>query len=145
MEAQVKLATSLAMLPTSTESQSKMLKLMSGTLLPMVSAYSQRGGEIHSTDNGSSYLSIAGFYEQQDEQQPDFNNRGLFTSDSQGHYSLRCLVPTPYPIPYDSGAGDILKALDRSPMRPAHIHFLIKAKGYKTLVTQVSEVRLYGW
>lgn len=84
-----------------------------------------------------------GFYEQQDPQQPEYNNRGLFTSDADGRYSVRCLVPTPYPIPFDSGAGDILKLLDRSPMRPAHIHFLIKAKGYKTLVTQVSLNRIW--
>lgn len=81
---------------------------------------------------------MTGFYEQQDPQQPEYNNRGLFSSDAEGKYSVRCLVPTPYPIPFDSGAGDILKLLDRSPMRPAHIHFLIKAKGYKTLITQVS-------
>lgn len=78
-----------------------------------------------------------GLYEQQDPDQPDFNYRGKFTTDSNGYYSLRCLVPTAYPIPYDGGAGDILKLLDRSPMRPAHIHLLIEAKGYKQLVTQI--------
>lgn len=78
-----------------------------------------------------------GLYEQQDPAQPDFNYRGKFTTDSNGKYSLRCLRPTAYPIPYDGGAGDILKLLDRSPMRPAHIHILIEAKGYKQLVTQI--------
>ncbi|SNX86589.1 related to hydroxyquinol-1,2-dioxygenase [Melanopsichium pennsylvanicum] len=78
-----------------------------------------------------------GLYEQQDEDQPDFNYRGKFTTDSKGEYAIRCLRPTSYPIPYDGGAGDILKLLDRSPMRPAHIHLLIEAKGYKQLVTQI--------
>ncbi|KAN0062902.1 Catechol 1,2-dioxygenase [Thecaphora frezii] len=78
-----------------------------------------------------------GLYEQQDPNQPDFNYRGKFTTGEDGRYSLRCLVPTAYPIPYDAGAGDILKVLDRSPMRPAHIHFLLQAPGYKKLVTQV--------
>ena len=78
-----------------------------------------------------------GLYEQQDPDQPDFNYRGKFTTDSNGYYSLRCLRPTAYPIPYDGGAGDILKLLDRSPMRPAHIHLLIEANGYKQLVTQI--------
>ncbi|SAM86069.1 related to hydroxyquinol-1,2-dioxygenase [Ustilago bromivora] len=78
-----------------------------------------------------------GLYEQQDPNQPDFNYRGKFTTDENGYYSLRCLRPTAYPIPYDGGAGDILKLLDRSPMRPAHIHFLIEAKGYRQLVTQI--------
>lgn len=39
-----------------------------------------------------------GFYEQQDPEQPDYNNRGKFTTDKDGHYALRCLVPTPYPV-----------------------------------------------
>lgn len=34
-------------------------------------------------------------------------------------------------------AGEILKSLDRSPMRPAHIHFLVTAHGYRSLITQV--------
>ncbi|SJX65642.1 related to hydroxyquinol-1,2-dioxygenase [Sporisorium reilianum f. sp. reilianum] len=78
-----------------------------------------------------------GLYEQQDPAQPDFNYRGKFTTDADGYYALRCLRPTAYPIPYDGGAGDILKLLDRSPMRPAHIHLLIEAQGYKQLVTQI--------
>lgn len=82
-----------------------------------------------------------GYYEQQDPSQPEYNNRGAFTSDADGKYALRCLVPTAYPIPYDGGAGSILRALDRSPMRPAHIHFFVKAPGHKSLVTQVSGER----
>lgn len=78
-----------------------------------------------------------GLYEQQDEMQPDMNYRGRFTTDAEGNYALQCLRPTAYPIPYDGGAGDILKLLDRSPMRPAHIHILVQAKGYKQLVTQI--------
>ncbi|EST08390.1 Intradiol ring-cleavage dioxygenase, C-terminal [Kalmanozyma brasiliensis GHG001] len=78
-----------------------------------------------------------GLYEQQDEKQPDYNYRGRFTTDAAGYYAVRCLRPTAYPIPYDGGAGDILKLLDRSPMRPAHIHLLIEANGYKQLVTQI--------
>jgi catechol 1,2-dioxygenase len=34
-------------------------------------------------------------------------------------------------------AGHILKALDRSPTRPAHIHFLVRKEGYRELITQV--------
>lgn len=105
-----------------------------------------------------------GFYEQQDPQQPDYNNRGKFTTDKDGRFSLRCLRPTAYPvswqrgycitstitsdsdsspvrhstqIPFDSGAGEILGGLDRSPMRPAHIHFWVKADGYASLITQI--------
>ena len=47
------------------------------------------------------------------------------------------MKPEPYPIPYDGPVGDMLKAAGRSPMRPAHIHFMISAPGYETVTTHV--------
>jgi len=78
-----------------------------------------------------------GLYEQQDPNQPDMNLRGRFTTGKDGKYNFYCLRPVPYPIPFDGPAGKILQALDRHPMRPAHIHFLIAAPGYKPIVTQI--------
>ncbi|KAK6362469.1 Catechol 1,2-dioxygenase [Exophiala oligosperma] len=78
-----------------------------------------------------------GLYDQQDTSQPDGNMRGIFTSDSQGYYSFYCIKPVPYPVPYDGPAGDILKLMDRSPFRAAHIHFMVEDKAYRRLVTQV--------
>jgi len=78
-----------------------------------------------------------GLYEQQDPNQPDMNLRGRFTTGKDGTYNFYCLRPVPYPIPYDGPAGKVLKALDRHPMRPAHIHFLLTAPGYKPIVTQI--------
>jgi len=66
-----------------------------------------------------------GLYEQQDPEQPDYNLRGRFTTGADGNYSLYCLRPAPYPIPFDGPAGKLLKLLDRHPMRPAHIHFIV--------------------
>jgi catechol 1,2-dioxygenase len=66
-----------------------------------------------------------GLYEQQDPDQPEMNLRGRFTTGKDGKYNFYCLRPVPYPIPYDGPAGKILTALDRHPMRPAHIHFLV--------------------
>jgi catechol 1,2-dioxygenase len=80
---------------------------------------------------------VNGYYEQQDPDQPDYNCRGLFTTDASGEYSFQCLKPVAYPIPYDNTAGDILRSLDRSPMRPAHIHLFVRAEGYVPLITQV--------
>ena len=45
--------------------------------------------------------STNGLYEQQDEHQIDFNLRGKFKSDANGHYGFYCLKPTPYPVPFD--------------------------------------------
>jgi hydroxyquinol 1,2-dioxygenase len=46
-------------------------------------------------------------------------------------------VPASYPIPSDGPVGDMLKALNRHPMRPAHIHFILRAIGYDTLTTHI--------
>lgn len=82
-----------------------------------------------------------GLYEQQDPEQPDMNLRGRYYTGADGKYSLYCLRPTSYPIPFDGPAGKLLKLLDRHPMRPAHIHFIISAEGYKPLVTQIFDER----
>ena len=47
------------------------------------------------------------------------------------------MQPEAYPIPTDGPVGELLEATRRSPMRPAHIHFMVKAPGYQTLITHV--------
>ncbi|PHH62774.1 hypothetical protein CDD81_6666 [Ophiocordyceps australis] len=81
--------------------------------------------------------STNGLYEQQDAHQVEHNLRGIFKTDDEGNYSLYCIRPTPYPVPDDGPAGKLLQLLDRNKLRPAHIHFMVRARGYKTLVTQV--------
>jgi catechol 1,2-dioxygenase len=66
-----------------------------------------------------------GLYEQQDEEQEEMNLRGRFVTGKDGRYALYCLRPTSYPIPDDGPGGKLLKLLDRHPMRPAHIHFIV--------------------
>lgn len=79
-----------------------------------------------------------GFYDvQQKGIQPDMNLRGVFTADEKGSYNFRTAYPRYYPIPYDGSVGDLLKALDRNPNRPAHLHFMVSAPGYETLVTHI--------
>ena len=82
-----------------------------------------------------------GKYEQQDAEQQDMNLRGRFAADADGRYSFLCLRPVPYPIPFDGPAGDILALLDRHHFRPGHIHFIVRAPGYRTLTTQVFDRR----
>ena len=79
-----------------------------------------------------------GFYDvQQKGVQPENNLRGIFKSDKKGHYFFRSAYPRFYPIPYDGSVGDMLKALDRNPNRPAHLHFIVSASGYETVVTHI--------
>lgn len=68
-----------------------------------------------------------GLYEQQDPGQQDYNLRGRFTTGSDGQYHFYCLRPTSYPIPFDGPSGKLLNLLDRHPMRPAHIHFIVSS------------------
>ena len=78
-----------------------------------------------------------GFYENQDEKQPDYNLRGRFRTDANGTFEVLALMPTAYPAPTDGPVGELLRAAKRSPYRPAHIHFIVSAPGYETLVTQI--------
>ena len=78
-----------------------------------------------------------GLYENQDPRQADMNLRGKFVTGRNGRFSFRTVKPAGYPIPVDGPAGDLLRALGRHNMRPAHIHFLISKPGYKTQFSQV--------
>ena len=51
--------------------------------------------------------------------------------------AFRTVKPAGYPVPTDGPAGDLLRAQQRHPYRPAHLHFLGYKPGYKTLITQV--------
>lgn len=83
------------------------------------------------------HTSDEGFYENQDPGQADMNLRGKFTTDAQGHIAFRSIKPRGYPIPVNGPVGDMLRAQGRHNMRPAHIHFMIYKRGYKTQFSQV--------
>ncbi len=63
--------------------------------------------------------------------------RGVLHTDAAGRFSFRTLKPAYYPIPVDGPVGQMLIALGRHPYRPAHIHFIISAGGYKPLTTEL--------
>lgn len=109
---------------------------MHGTITDYLTGEPIEGAELdvwHTAPNG--------LYEQQDKNQVDFNLRGRFTTGKGGRYNFYCLRPTSYPIPYDGPAGKLLKLLDRHPMRPAHIHFIVSAPNYKPIITQIFDRR----
>lgn len=77
-----------------------------------------------------------GFYDvQQPGIQPQWNNRGRFFPADDGRYAFHGIKPTSYPIPDDGTVGKLLAALGRHPYRPAHMHFIVTAPGYETVVT----------
>ena len=81
--------------------------------------------------------STEGLYENQDPGQADMNLRGKFTTDRDGHFAFRSVMPAGYPIPVDGPVGALVRAQGRHNMRPAHLHFLIYKPGYKTHFSQV--------
>ncbi len=63
--------------------------------------------------------------------------RAHLFSDENGDYRFWGLTPTPYPIPHDGPVGQMLERVNRSPMRASHLHFMVTAPGFRTLVTHI--------
>ncbi|WOF43005.1 hydroxyquinol 1,2-dioxygenase [Sphingopyxis indica] len=81
--------------------------------------------------------SPTGLYDVQDPSQPEGHLRASFITSADGTYAFSSVMPVSYGIPVDGPVGDLLDALGRHPNRPAHIHFMISAPGYETLVTHL--------
>uniref|UniRef100_UPI002104D6A8 dioxygenase family protein n=1 Tax=Pseudarthrobacter sulfonivorans TaxID=121292 RepID=UPI002104D6A8 len=77
-----------------------------------------------------------GFYDVQYTDQRVAGRAHLF-ADAEGRYSFWGLTPTPYPIPHDGPVGKMLESVGRSPVRAAHLHFMVTAPGLRTLVTHI--------
>ena len=63
--------------------------------------------------------------------------RGRFVTGADGVVHFWTVNPSCYPVPHDGPAGQVLAAMGRGPMRPAHVHFWIKAPGYRDLITHI--------
>ena len=79
--------------------------------------------------------SSAGVYDLQEGDGSAVDYRGTFHTDADGKYHLRTVRPLGYFIPMDGPVGDLVRAQRREGCRPAHIHFLISAPGFRELVT----------
>jgi hydroxyquinol 1,2-dioxygenase len=78
-----------------------------------------------------------GLYASQDEEQDTFSFHGLMTVDADGRYAFTTVKPVEYTVPSDGPVGDILRACGRHPWRPSHLHYIVKAPGFQTLVTEI--------
>ncbi len=63
--------------------------------------------------------------------------RAHLRTDDDGRYAFWGLTPTPYPIPHDGPVGQLLEKVGRSPVRAAHLHFMVTAPQLRTLVTHI--------
>ncbi|MDX3809271.1 intradiol ring-cleavage dioxygenase [Bosea thiooxidans] len=78
-----------------------------------------------------------GYYDVQQDDLDHLAMRARFRTNESGRFSFWSVCPAAYPIPDDGPVGDMLKLQGRHPYRPAHVHFMISAAGYDTLVTHV--------
>ncbi len=76
-----------------------------------------------------------GFYDVQKKE--GTNLRARFRADAQGKFNFKCVLPVSYPVPHDGPVGNMLTATARHPMRPGHLHTILSAPGYDTLVTHL--------
>lgn len=81
--------------------------------------------------------SADGLYDVQDERQTPMNLRGVFRTNEDGRFWFRTIKPASYPIPTDGPVGEMLAAMGRSEMRPAHIHFIVRALGHESVTTHL--------
>lgn len=68
---------------------------------------------------------------------PDGNLRGVVVTDEAGRFEIRTIEPAPYRIPTDGPTGTMIEAAGWHPWRPAHLHLLVRADGYRTITTQL--------
>ncbi len=79
----------------------------------------------------------SGLYSNQDPKQADYNLRARQVVGNDGRYAFTTVRPAPYTVPDDGPVGDLLHAIGRHPWRPSHLHFIVQAEGYRTLVTEL--------
>jgi hydroxyquinol 1,2-dioxygenase len=80
-----------------------------------------------------------GLYEDQRDDVEGAWMRALYRTQADGSYAFRTVVPIAYTIPMDGPVGELMNRTNMEHMRPAHMHFEIKAPGYHGLVTHIFE------
>ncbi len=80
---------------------------------------------------------IEGAYATQDPEQADDNLRCKQACDADGCYAVTTVLPAPYTIPMDGPVGALFTTTGRTPWRPAHYHFIVRAPGYMPIVTEL--------
>ena len=70
--------------------------------------------------------------------QSEFNLRGAVSTDAQGKYEFRTLMPVGYGCPPHGATQQLLNVLARHGNRPAHVHFFVTTDKYRKLTTQIN-------
>ncbi len=94
-----------------------------------------KGNPLAGAEVGIWQTASDGLYDIQSMPSGEMDARGVFTTDAEGNYLLRTVMPLDYSIPMDGPVGAMVRMQKRHGMRPAHLHFLISAPGQRELVT----------
>lgn len=86
-------------------------------------------------------VAATGNYAVQDPTQPATNLRGRFRTGPDGRYGFWAVRPIDYAIPDDGPVGEMITATGRHPWRPAHLHLMVSAPGYRTVTTHFFDDR----
>jgi protocatechuate 3,4-dioxygenase beta subunit len=78
-----------------------------------------------------------GLYDSQRPELDHLHMRGIYHTDAEGRYTIVATRPVHYQIPTDGPVGEMLRNTNRSPWRPAHVHFVVGAKGYDSVTTHI--------
>ena len=78
-----------------------------------------------------------GLYSSQDPEQDTYSFHGIQTVGADGRYGFTTVRPVSYEVPTDGPGGALLDATGRHAWRPSHLHFIVKAQGYRTLVSEI--------
>jgi len=79
----------------------------------------------------------SGRYDSQYADSSELHMRGRFRTGADGRYVVRTVRPVYYAIPTDGPVGRMLRATNRHPWRPAHVHFVVSADGYEPVTTHL--------
>ena len=90
------------------------------------------GAELDVWQNGADRL-----YAVQRTEAPEDHLRGRYRTLDDGSFAFLAVRPVAYPIPDDGPVGRMLAATGRHPWRPAHIHLIVRADGYRTVATHI--------
>jgi hydroxyquinol 1,2-dioxygenase len=90
------------------------------------------GAELDIWQNGADEL-----YAVQRPEAPEDHLRARLRTLQDGSYAFIGVRPVPYSIPHDGPVGHMLSTTGRHPHRPAHIHMIIRADGYRTVTTHI--------
>lgn len=99
--------------------------------------YDTKGAPIAGTSIDVWETDSKGFYDVQYAGRDGPDGRAVLTSDEQGQFWFKAIVPVPYPIPSDGPVGELLGKLKRHSYRPSHMHFMLKKENYDSLITYV--------